>query len=227
MQSQFLWAGLLNSSAVPYESSCVCLEVFTLHSLELKSGTVPFGNSWTASRNPSPGLPCTHSHYWGLWEEWHWVMLHKASADSAWAGAEGRCMRSWISEGNSAETLCISLANRNFCFWCRMQKMKPTHKQYCIWFHPCETRSLMQERNCESNFRSSQWFSDYCELESTQSCLEASVQCCQASLWSSMVPFLAYPSVLIHSITLDGRELVVLKCIISFSKCTVSFSCSW
>lgn len=71
--------------------------------------------------------------------------------------------------------------------------------------NPCETRSLMQGSNCESNFGSSQWSSDYCELESTQRCLEVSVQCCQGSLWSGVVHLLAYPSVLIHSVTLDRR----------------------
>lgn len=141
--------------------------VFTFHSLELESVTVPFRNSWTAACKPCthshyvPWYPCTYSHYWELWEEWHRasrVMLHNASADPARADAEERWMRSWISEGNSAETLCISLANKIFHFWCRMRKIEPTHKQCCIRSNKPMWKQKLGARKqlWESNFRSSQ-----------------------------------------------------------------------
>lgn len=156
-----------------------------------------------------PWSPCTHSHCWELWEEWHRasrVMLHKASADPAWLVQRGG---EW-NHGYLRETLQKHFASVLLTEFpvsgtefsisgAELGKLSQhTSSALSEVVNLCEIRSLMQGSNCESTFRSSQWFSDYCELESIQRCLEASVQCCQASLWSRVVHLLAYPSVLTH-----------------------------
>lgn len=168
MQSQLLWPGLLNSSAVPYDSGPVCLEVFSLHSLELESVTVPFRNSWTAACELCPDLPAlipvTENSEKSDTEPPEWCCIKPVQIHGL-AQREGEWGHVYLSEILQKHFLSVLLTEFSIsgAEWGKWSQH--TSRSILEIVNPCEIRSLMQGSNCESNLRSSQRFGDYCDLE--------------------------------------------------------------
>lgn len=93
----------------------------------------------------------------------------------------------------------------------------------------CESRSLMQGSHCESNFISSQWFSDYCELSYIIYKTELFGSFCVMlpgilMIWGGSPACLPIcPNPFHYPV---WKTCMVLRCIIYLSKFSVSFTYS-